>query len=62
MEFDIKSHTIQGRWIDEKSLKSKIVTHASMRSVVYGVERHTNVSHDIKVGCAKASHMVMKIY
>ena len=62
LESDIKSHTLRGRWIDKNSLKSKSVPHASMRSVVYGIERHTIVSRGIKFGCGKASHMVTKMY
>ena len=56
------SHILQGRWIDEKYLKSKSVLHASMSSNVYGIERHTFVSCDIKFGHGKASHMVTKMY
>ena len=50
LEFDLRAHTLRGGWIDKKALKSKSVPHASMRSVVYGIERHTIVSRDIKVG------------
>ena len=62
MEFDLKAHTLRGIWIDKNNLNSKNVPHASMISVVYGIERHTIVSRDIKVGCGKASHMVTKMY
>ena len=33
-----------------------------MSSVVYGIERHTIVSRDIKFYCGKASHMETKMY
>ena len=62
LEFDLKAHTLRGRWIDDKALKSKSVPLSSTSSVVYGIERHTIVSRAIKVGCGKASHMIAKTY
>ena len=62
MEFDLKAHTLWGRWIDDKALKNKSVPLSSMSSVVFGIERHTIVSRAIKVGCGKASRMIVKTY
>ena len=62
LEFDLKAHTLRGRWIDDKALKSKSVPLSSMSSVVYGIERHTIVSRAIKVGRGKASRMIAKTY
>ena len=41
LEFDLKEHTLRGRWIDKKALKIKSMPHDYMISVVYGVERNT---------------------
>ena len=62
MEFDLKAHTLWGRWIDDKALKNKSVPLSSMSSVVYGIDRHTIISRTIKVGCGKASRMIVKTY
>ena len=62
MEFDLKAHTLQSIWIDEKALKITSVPHASMSSVVYVIERHTIVYRDIKVGRGKSSNMARKMY
>ena len=62
LEFDLKAHTLRGRWIDDKALKSKSVPLSSMSSVVFGIERHTIFPRAIKVGRGKASGMIAKTY